>query len=136
LRFVRYLKHLRELIAECRKDYGSELVVAYEEVRHSSSTDAAHIHGGLRAMIHVVCCCGPISEVPIPTGTWKRLVVGNGAAKQAEYVPAISEILGLTLNVKKDEDEAAALGVGLAALLQAFYDEQIKTKNPRSRRSS
>jgi Holliday junction resolvasome RuvABC endonuclease subunit len=137
LRYPRFLKLLVELVKDCRERYGCEPVIAYELVNFSTGTISAQTHGGLRAMIHVVSfqATTPLTLIPVPVGTWKRLSVGNGSAKRKEYVAVMNELCGLMM-IQKDEDQAAAIGVGLTALLQVFHDEQAAPKTTRRRRKS
>ena len=52
--------------------------VAYEEVAAHKGTRAAHIYGGLRAMILVVCQEKGVECLPCPVGTVKKHATGKG----------------------------------------------------------
>lgn len=102
--------------------------VVYEKVRRHQGTDAAHVYGALEAALQTACCSINLTPEPVEITVWKKAAVGNGGAKQAVYVPAIAKLFKLKLNVEKNEDEAAALGVGLTAYLLGPLASKRATK--------
>lgn len=108
---------LGELLAQLREDYDlSELTVVFEDVRRhpGGGTKAAHVYGGLRAVLELFCGREDIPCEGIAVGTWKRVATGKGHATKLEYVKAMNSRFRLRMTVAKREDEAAALGVAEA----------------------
>lgn len=102
MRFLRLKTYLREILAE-----GID-AVAYEEVRShtrffagraSFATDAAHIYGGIVAIISSTCegwtapnCVKvPIPYRGIPVGTIKKFATGRGNASKEEMLEAAAQ---------------------------------------------
>ena len=80
MRFLRLRRYLRELVQNCRPS-----VVAYEEVRRHMGTDAAHIYGGIIAVIQEECETS-VPVIPyqgIPVATVKKFATGKGNADKA-----------------------------------------------------
>lgn len=83
MRFLRFRKWLREMI-----ELGKPEVVYYEEVRRHMSTDAAHVHGGLLAVMQAELEAKEIPYAGIPVGSIKRVATGKGNASKDEMVLA------------------------------------------------
>ena len=83
MRFLRFRKFLRELIETEKPE-----TIYYEEVRRHLSTDAAHIHGGLLAILQSECEAQNIPYSGIPVGTIKKQATGKGNADKAAMVAA------------------------------------------------
>ena len=90
--------------------------VVFEEVRRHRGTDAAHVYGGLLAVLTKWCEANSIPYQGVPVGTIKKSFTGNGnagknlmitEAKKRGYKPA-------------DDNEADALG-----LLHYWIEEGI-----------
>lgn len=84
MRFVRFRKWLREML-----DSGVDLV-AYEDVRRHQGTEAAHVYGGLLAILQEEC---DSRQVPVPytgvgVGAIKRHACGKGNADKGLMVAA------------------------------------------------
>lgn len=81
MRFLRMRKCLREIL-----DAETVTVVAYEEVRRHMGVDAAHIYGGIVAVISEECEARGIPYVGVPVGTVKKLATGKGNAKKPAMI--------------------------------------------------
>lgn len=112
MRFLRLENHLSLAI----QGVG---LVAYEEVRRHLGTDAAHIYGGIVAMIQTVAERAAIPYYAIPVATVKKFATGKGNAKKDAMVAAGAKLWGQPL----PEDETDARFIGLAA-----HDEFQKSK--------
>lgn len=77
MRFLRLRGYFRKAL-----DMGQPQVVALEEVRGHKGTDAAHIYGGIIAVIAEECEAREIPYFAIPVGTVKKLATGNGNASK------------------------------------------------------
>ena len=100
LRFTNWLSEINQLSGPIEAIY-------FEEVRRHAGTDAAHVHGGLLA---VLTSWGELRGVPyqgVPVGTWKKVFCGKGNANKAEVVCAI-KALGFN---PSDDNEADALAI-------------------------
>lgn len=83
---MRYLR-LRHFLSEALAGVTS---VAYEEVRHHIGTDAAHVYGGIVAVISAECEALRVPYVGIPVGTVKKYATGKGNAKKDAMIEAAS----------------------------------------------
>lgn len=103
---MRYLRFTNWL-AEIDRLSGPIEAIYFEEVRRHAGTDAAHVFGGLLA---VLTSWGELRGVPyqgVPVGTWKKVFCGTGNANKAEVVCAI-KALGFN---PSDDNEADALAI-------------------------
>jgi crossover junction endodeoxyribonuclease RuvC len=103
IRFVRFRKELATML------HADVDQVVFEEVRRHAGVDAAHVYGGLLAILTSECEERNIPYEGIPVGTWKRHATGKGNASKAEIVRAL-QAKGFT---PKTEDEADAIGIWL-----------------------
>jgi hypothetical protein len=105
LRFTNWLSELDRLSGPIEAIY-------FEEVRRHAGTDAAHVHGGLLA---VLTSWGELRGVPyqgVPVGTIKRYATGKGnAPKQAMIDAARKRGFSPT-----DDNEADAIAILLWAI--------------------
>lgn len=101
MRFLRLERRLRELI-----DLVHPGVVALEEVRRHKGTDAAHIYGGIIAVIAKVCEELGIPYFAIPVGTVKRHATGKGNAGKDAMVDAAQSKWPADGLVREDECDA------------------------------
>lgn len=83
MRFLRLRQYLDTLC-----DSGAILAVGYEEVRRHQGVDAAHVYGGIVAVIASWCEEQGIPYQGQPVGTVKKLATGNGAAGKGAMVIA------------------------------------------------
>ena len=82
MRFLRVRKYLGELLAA-----GADALV-YEEVRRHMSTDAAHVYGGIVAVVQAECESRAIPYKGIPVGTIKKQATGKGNADKVAMLAA------------------------------------------------
>lgn len=83
MRFLRFRRWLRDMLANEKPE-----AVYYEEVRRHLSTDAAHIHGGLLAILQAECEAKEIPYSGIPVGTIKKQATGKGNADKSAMIAA------------------------------------------------
>lgn len=106
---VRAEQCIRELVGEATS-------VAYEKISvlrvHKGAGDA-HCYGGLQHSLVRQATLHDVPLLPIELNTWKRHIGAKCVPKQS-YVDRVNAITGLALTLR-DEDTAAAIGVGLLA---------------------
>ncbi|WP_428675386.1 hypothetical protein [Reyranella sp.] len=108
MRYVRFRSWL-DGIAE---DTHGIAAIQFEEVRRHLSTDAAHVHGGLLAMLTAWCEERSIAYQGVPVGTIKRHITGKGNADKAAVIAAV-RARGYS---PFDDNEADAIAILLWAL--------------------
>lgn len=106
----RYVR-ARALLGKLLDVYGAE-VVAYEEVRSHAGTSAAHVYGGLVAVITGLCEEREFPYQGQPVGTVKKLATGKGNASKAAMVAAAQ---ARWPGCGDDDNEADALWIAEAA---------------------
>jgi Holliday junction resolvasome RuvABC endonuclease subunit len=82
-------------------------ICGYEEVRKHRGTDAAHIYGGITAIIMAKCEATNTQYIPIPVGTIKKHATGKGNAGKPDMVAAAKKLYPQCAVV--DDNEADAL---------------------------
>ena len=107
MRYLRFRGWLKELAT----DTGGLTAIYFEEVRRHLSTDAAHVHGGLLAILTAWAEQLNIPYQGVPVGTIKRHVTGRGNADKAAVIAAI-KARGFN---PADDNEADALAILLWA---------------------
>lgn len=112
MRFLRLRRHLVELL-----DLERPSLVAFEEVRRHLGTDAAHVYGGIVAVVSEECERRTVPYLGIPVATVKRTATGKGNADKAAMVEAANRRWGLAL-AGADENEADARWIAEAAALE------------------
>lgn len=117
-RWKRLYDALSQLLRKwCKSSKGEKIHVVVEDVRRHVGTTAAHVYGGLLAIVDMVILSLGAEKFEyslLGVSSWKRITTGKGNASKQEYVDAVNQIFRLQLNVSKNEDEAAALGVAAA----------------------
>ena len=108
MRYVRFRAWL-DGIADDTPDIAA---IHFEEVRRHLSTDAAHVHGGLLAMLTAWCEQQSIAYQGVPVGPIKRFITGRGNADKAAVIDAI-RARGYR---PSDDNEADAIAILLWAL--------------------
>lgn len=103
MRFVRFGSFLSELHMKSPVSR-----VYYEEVRRHAGTDAAHIYGGLQAVLTAWCEERDIPYDAIPVGTIKKSWTGKGNAKK-EAMVAECERRGINVEDHNEADAVALL---------------------------
>ena len=81
---MRFVKLRNYLIKACE---GVDMVV-FEEVRGHKGTDAAHVYGGIVAIITEHCELKEIPYSGIPVGTIKKYATGKGNSNKEAMVKA------------------------------------------------
>ncbi len=89
MRWRQLRKSLRNLF-ETRCPPSSLMAIAYEDVHHHSSTRAAHVYGGLMAVLEEECDRLSIALRPVGVGVAKKLATGKGNADKDAMVRAAS----------------------------------------------
>lgn len=87
-------------------------MVAVEDVKWHSGTGAAHVYGGLVAVIGMVALEYGLWVEGVPVSHVKKAATGKGNAKKAEIVAAARERWGVEIT----DDEADARFVAEAAV--------------------
>lgn len=109
MRFVKFRARLQETCESIRPD-----LVAYEEVRRHIGTSAAHVYGGLVAMLQSYCQEANIEFQAVPVATIKRHFTGKGNADKAKMITA-ARALGFN---PADDNEADAIALARYALVE------------------
>ena len=78
MRFLKFKKWLNSL--------PSPTQVVYEEVRRHRGTDAAHVYGGLQAILTSWCEERVIPYSGVPVGTIKKFWTGKGNSNKAAMI--------------------------------------------------
>lgn len=81
MRYLRFRNFLAETLPAVQR-------VAYEEVRRHMGVDAAHVYGGLQAVLCEECERRKIPYEAIPVQTIKRTATGKGNAKKDAMIAA------------------------------------------------
>lgn len=100
MRFLRFRQQVAELCATVTPG-----AVYFEEVRRHMGTDAAHVYGGLMAVLTAYCEEHKIPYQGVPVGTIKKHATGKGNADKAAMIAAAKR-KGWN---PKDDNEADAL---------------------------
>ncbi len=108
LRFQRWLDELHQLTQFSE--------VHFEEVRRHTSTDSAHVYGGLLGQLSAWCEQHSIPYAGVPVGTIKRAIAGKGNASKDEVIAAV-RALGYA---PRDDNEADALALMLTLSKHTF----------------
>ena len=103
MRYLRFKKWLGEISATV----GEINEIYFEEVRRHSSTDAAHVYGGLMATLTAWCEARNIAYQGVPVGSIKKHATGKGNAGKPEMVAA-AQAKGYPIT---DDNEADALAL-------------------------
>lgn len=103
---MRYVR-ARRAFAELLKTFKPE-AVGYEEVRRHRGVSAAHVYGGIVAVIVSECEEAGVPYAGQPVGTVKKLATGKGNANKAAMIAAAEERWDVQM---ADDNEADALWV-------------------------
>lgn len=107
-RFLKFQNFLNGIPEDCT-------FVAYELVRRHLGTDAAHIYGGLIAVLTAWCEQRGIPYAGIPVGTVKKFATGKGNASKHQMMLAAQPFKAVG-----DDNEADAIHVARAAFHEYF----------------
>jgi Holliday junction resolvasome RuvABC endonuclease subunit len=108
MRFLRFRRWLEDLDQHA----GPIEAIYFEEVRRHAGTDAAHMYGGLLAVLSAWCEEHLVAYQGVPVGTIKRFATGKGNADKAAVINAIRS-RGFA---PRDDNEADALAILLWAI--------------------
>lgn len=86
MRFVRLRRYMQDLLTLFRPD-----LVAFEEVLAHKGVDAAHIYGGVIAVITEECESRGVPYQGIPVATAKKFATGKGNANKEAMMAAARE---------------------------------------------
>jgi Holliday junction resolvasome RuvABC endonuclease subunit len=100
MRFVRFRRELDRLLEDTDR-------VTFEEVRRHMGVDAAHVYGGMLAILTAECEERKIPYEGVPVGTIKKHATGKGNAGKAEVIAAM-RAKGYA---PKDDNQADALAL-------------------------
>lgn len=104
MRYMRLRKSLERIFGEFEI-----FEVAYEEVRRHLGTDAAHVYGGIIAILTTWCEEKRIPYLGVPVGTIKKFATGKGNAnKDAMVEAARREFVHVSVD---DDNQADALWI-------------------------
>jgi len=112
MRYLRFRVQFRELLDQVKPD-----AVAFEQVRRHLGVDAAHIYGGIVAVLMEECEARKIPYQGVHVQDVKKLATGKGNAKKDAMLAAANERWALALEAK-DENEADARWIAEAAALE------------------
>ena len=107
MRYLRFRAHLTEI-----KAHGVSRVY-FEEVRRHSSTDAAHVYGGLMATLTAWCEEHSIPYAGVSVGRIKKFWTGKGNASKDDMLLEAS-VRGITVGDDNECDAIALLTCILA----------------------
>jgi len=108
MRFLRFRRWLEQL----GTDAGPIEAVHYEEIRRHVGTDAAHVYGGLLAVLTAWCEEHLVAYQGVPVGTIKQFITGKGNADKAAVIAAV-QAKGFS---PADDNEADAIAILLWAI--------------------
>lgn len=108
MRWLRLRKFLNAVLDEHPVN-----MVVFEEVRGHKGTSAAHIYGGIIAVIQQVCEERSLPYSGIAVGTIKKRATGKGNCGKEEMIAAATELLG---RPPVDDNEADAAFCAVCAL--------------------
>ena len=103
MRYVKLRGKLNEMLNAYKFDQ-----VAYEEVRSHIGTDAAHVYGGMMAILTEWCELNNIPYSSVPVGTIKKFATGKGNAPKSAMIKAAYTKWGV---VTVDDNEADAVAL-------------------------
>jgi len=103
MRYLRARRYLSELL-----DAYPDAVVGYEEIRRHAGTSAAHVYGGIVAVITSACEAREQAYSARPVGSVKKLATGKGNANKERMIEAAKERWGVD---PSDDNEADALWI-------------------------
>lgn len=105
MRFVRARRKLAEVI----EAYPPSAVI-YEEIRRHAGTTAAHVYGGIVAVLSALCEELSLPYQGIPVGTVKKYATGKGNASKDMMMQA-ARSKWPEVPAKMDDNEADALWI-------------------------
>ena len=123
MRYVRFANELRELLDAWCFDIspqGVSVHVAFEEVRRHRGVSAAHVYGGLKAVLQSELEVRGVPYTSIPVGTIKKHATGKGNASKEEMIASAKKEWEEESWELADDNEADALWVASAYINGLF----------------
>lgn len=114
-RYVQFRSFLYEFYHAC---HGKIDHIYYEDVRHHNGVIAAHVYGGLRAILMVFCHDKNIELMHIGVSVIKKYIAGHGLASKKNVIDAVN-FAGYNVS---DDNEADALALLLYVMDKRPYD--------------
>jgi len=108
---MRYLR-FQNWLSEMDRLVGPIATIFYEEVRRHAGTDAAHVFGGLMAVLTAWAELRGVPYQGVPVGTIKKHATGKGNANKAAMIDA-ARAKGFS---PADDNEADAIAILLWAV--------------------
>ena len=108
MRFLRFRRWLEQLDL----DAGPIAAIHFEEARRHVGTDAAHVYGGLLAVLSAWCEEHLVAYQGVPVGTIKQFITGKGNADKAAVIAAV-QAKGFA---PADDNEADAIAILIWAI--------------------
>ena len=107
MRFLRMSNQFETLIV----GGPDECAVFFEEVRRHRGVSAAHIYGGIVAVITRICEQYMIPYEGIPVGTIKKFATGKGNASKEQMIDAANDKFSPHDRLITDDNQADALWI-------------------------
>ena len=123
MRPLRFERFLVDLLDPGRHAGGGPVTwVAYERVHAHVGVQAAHVYGQLMGVLMSRCEQAGVLYRAVPVSMGKFAATGNGAARKPDVLDAVhghfrSVSRRVRSNTRISEDEADALGILMAALM-------------------
>lgn len=102
-RYSKFQMWLHDTLAISKVDY-----IAFEDVKRHVGTQAAHVYGGLKAIVELEAYRADIELLPYGVGTIKKSATGGGRASKDEMVSAALERYRVACS---DDNEADAIWI-------------------------
>jgi Holliday junction resolvasome RuvABC endonuclease subunit len=118
-RFLRFRRQLEQAHGAMKFER-----VFFEEVRRHIGTDAAHVYGGLLAILTAFCEEKGIAYEGVPVGTIKKFWTGKGNAPKDEMIRVARE-RGHSVDNDNEADALALLHWALAERMAPELDERM-----------
>jgi len=95
-------------------DITKELLICYEKVSRHIGTAAAHMYGGIIAIIQLICANRNIHCACVYVMSIKKLAIGSGKASKQDMIDSAIKKWGI---IPEDDNTADALWIAQSALL-------------------
>lgn len=126
MRFLRFRRKLDEVYSITPFDE-----VWFEEVRRHMSTDAAHVYGGLMAMLTSWCEDNRMPYIGVPVGTIKSSWTGKGNSNK-EAMVAEANRRGFTTDSDDEADALALFHLKIEEVESNEHDAAVSVPKNRS----
>ena len=108
IQFMRLHRKLADLVNDYGWEFESDVIIAYEEVRRHAGVAAAHMYGGLEAIIQWFHHNHPnnVQFMSVPVKTAKLHATGKGNATKAKMITAARDKFHMNASLREDEADA------------------------------